>query len=84
MDDDDLRVITRVGLHDLRNRVATVKGLAQLLERQISTASPDDERLSRRITALRIEIDRLAEVVAGLIPSGHCPGDAPGDDFGSQ
>lgn len=66
MDDAGQQVITRRDLHELRNRVAAIKGFSQLLERQITAAPVQDGRMVRRIAALRLEIERLEEAVAGL------------------
>ena len=80
MDDDGQHVITRTNLHDLRNRVAAIKGFAQLLERQIGAAPSQDGRLVHRVTALRLEIERLEEAVAGLSSQRPDPDDHRGDD----
>ena len=66
MNDEQTHVITRRDLHDLMNRVAVIKGYAQLLERQMMVAPIDHDRASRRVTTLRSEIERLEKILIDL------------------
>lgn len=80
MDTDSTHLVTHRDLHDLRNRVAVIKGFAQLLERQLIAAPDRDDRVSRRIGILRAEIERLEELVAGLGSAAPSAASAAPDD----
>lgn len=76
-DDDREHVITRGDIHNIRNRVAVIKGYTQLLERQLATS--DDDRAKRRVATLAAEVERLEEAVARwssgeLVEKSHRPG----------
>lgn len=73
----------------VKTRLTTIKGYAQLIEREIERDQPRSERLGARIHELNREIVRLVDVVAsmeasmanrdGLGESGQQP-----DDNGHQ
>ena len=55
--------LTRHQLHELRNRVTTVKGIAQLLERQVRRDDWERDKITERIVRLQDEIARLEELI---------------------
>lgn len=55
--------LTRHQLHDLRNRVTTVKGMVQLLERQLRRDDWEREKIIARIVRLQDEVARLEDLI---------------------
>jgi nitrogen-specific signal transduction histidine kinase len=53
-------------LHDVRNRLTVVKGIAQLLARQIDRADWQRDRIARRVDSLQSEIDELEVMIDRL------------------
>lgn len=52
-------------LHDLRNRLTAVKGIAQLLDRQVRSDDWQREKIVSRIDRLQDEIHLLEQLVEG-------------------
>ncbi len=50
-------------LLEVKTRLTTIKGYAQLLEREVERAQPRSQRLRARIAELNQEITRLIELV---------------------
>jgi nitrogen-specific signal transduction histidine kinase len=61
MDSDDGRLlsINRSQLHDVKNRLTVVKGIAQLLARQVRRDDWQRDRILERVETLEREIDSL-------------------------
>lgn len=56
---DQYRTVTASEIHDLRNRLTVVKGIAQLLVRQVRRADWQRDQLAERVGILHDEILRL-------------------------
>lgn len=50
----------------VKTRLTTIKGYAQLLEREIDRSPPRSERLGARIAELNQEIERLVGLIASI------------------
>ena len=48
----------------VKTRLTTIKGYAQLLEREIDRTQPQSRRLYARVAELNSEIDRLVDLVS--------------------
>ena len=63
-------------LHQLRNRMTVVKGVAQLLERQVHREDWQREKIIARVDRLQDEIAQLEELIERYeSPSGDSPAD---------
>jgi nitrogen-specific signal transduction histidine kinase len=60
-------------LHDLKNRLAVIKGMSQLLARQVRKSDWDHARITARVDHLEGEIVRLEALVNELGQSQPCP-----------
>lgn len=64
-------------LHDLKNRLTVVKGVAQLLDRQVQRGDWQREKIIARVDRLRDEIAQLEQLIAcyqpedGSVASDH-------------
>jgi hypothetical protein len=75
----------------VKTRLTTIKGYAQLLEREIDRSPPPSGRLGSRVQELNREIERLIELVGSIessimddIPSTSDRDIANGDDYVSS
>ena len=55
----------------VKTRLTTIRGYAQLLEREIDRAHPPSERLSMRVAELNREIVRLIDLVGQIEATIH-------------
>jgi signal transduction histidine kinase len=53
-------------LLEIKTRLTTIKGYAQLLERDIDRAEPQSERMASHIGELNQEIVRLIELIGSI------------------
>lgn len=53
-------------LHDVKNRLTVIKGVAQLLHRQVSRADWEQPRVQARVERLQQEVLELEHLIAGL------------------
>jgi nitrogen-specific signal transduction histidine kinase len=58
--------VSSAQLHDVKNRLTVVKGIAQLLSRQIDRSDWQRDRISRRVDTLQTEIDELEVMIDAL------------------
>jgi nitrogen-specific signal transduction histidine kinase len=52
-------------LHELKNRLTVVKGVAQMLDRQVRRDDWQREKIIARVERLQAEIDQLQQLVDG-------------------
>ena len=52
-------------LHDVRNHLTVIKGVAQLLDRQVQRDEWQREKIVARVGRLQDEIERLERLVDG-------------------
>lgn len=76
MNNDKHRTVTIDGpqLHEMKNRLTVVKGIAQLLGRQVRRPNVERERLVRRVDELETEVVRFEEFLNGLTINGTTRG----------
>lgn len=63
---DDTRTFSRSEIHDLKNRLTVVKGMTQLLGRQVQRDEWDRDRIILRVDNLQDEIRKLEMMIDGL------------------
>ena len=63
--------ITSAQIHDLKNRLTVIKGVAQLLGRQVRRADWEQDRIVARVDQLQQEIIRLELMIDGLMTGGN-------------
>ncbi len=64
--DNGARIVSRGQIHDIKNRLTVIKGMAQLLGRQVQRADWERDRIVQRVDGLQIEIGKLEEMIEGL------------------
>lgn len=64
--DNGARIVSREQVHDLKNRLTVIKGMAQLLGRQVQRADWERDRIIQRVEGLQIEIGKLEEMIEDL------------------
>ena len=64
--DADARIVSRAQIHDLKNRLTVVKGMAQLLGRQVRRADWERDRIIQRVDGLQKEVDKLEAMIEDL------------------
>lgn len=80
MEDAMIEAHDRVGpvgdvqLHDLRNRLTVVKGVAQLLDRQVRRDDWEREKIIARVDKLQDEIARLEQLIDDYESDGGADG----------
>jgi nitrogen-specific signal transduction histidine kinase len=52
-------------LHELKNRLTVVKGVAQMLDRQVRRDDWQHDKIIARVDRLQAEIDQLQQLVDG-------------------
>jgi nitrogen-specific signal transduction histidine kinase len=57
--------VSSTQIHDLKNRLTVVKGIAQLLGRQLRRADWQHDRIVDRVELLQREIERLEVMLDG-------------------
>jgi hypothetical protein len=53
-------------LLEIKTRLTTIKGYAQLLERDIDRSEPHSERMAARVVELNHEIVRLIDLIGSI------------------
>jgi signal transduction histidine kinase len=56
---DALRTVSSAQVHDLKNRLTVIKGIVQLLGRQVRRSELDRDRLEERVNSLQDEVIRI-------------------------
>lgn len=64
--DERRREVLEAIAHDLKNPLASIRGSAQLIQRQVSAGRTDPERLTNRLQALVASVDRMTAQVEEL------------------
>lgn len=63
-------------LHELKNRLTVVKGVAQMLDRQVRRDDWQREKIIARVDRLQAEIDQLQYLVDGFGSDSATDGNA--------
>ena len=66
--------VSSTQVHDLKNRLTVIKGVAQLLGRQVQRADWEQGRIIERVDSLQSEIVRLEGMINGLSATGQQQG----------
>jgi nitrogen-specific signal transduction histidine kinase len=53
------RVVSSTQIHELKNRLTVIKGISQLLGRQVRRPELQRDQLEERVTRLQDEVDRI-------------------------
>jgi signal transduction histidine kinase len=59
----DQRAVTSAQVHELKNRLTVIKGMSQLLGRQLRRPQLERARLDERVSSLQNEVVRLEILV---------------------
>lgn len=70
--------ISSTQVHDLKNRLTVIKGVSQLLSRQVRRADWEQDRIIQRVDHLQQEVVRLEMLVNDLMQSGPSISASPG------